>query len=308
MRAVCRRMLYCKNMQKITPFLWFDNQAEEAVSFYASIFKNSKIGGVARYGEAGADISGRSKGTVMTVEFELEGQEFIALNGGPYFNFSPAISFFVSETEKAIDALFEKLSEGGTILMEPGEYPFSKKFAWVQDKYGLSWQLNLGSRTQKIAPFLMFVGGQHGKAEEAINFYISLFKNSQIAEISRYGHGEEDPEGTVRHAVFTLEGEEFMAIDSGYEHQFTFTPAVSFMVNCKTQEEVDELWEKFSRDGEIEQCGWVRDKYGVSWQIVPIILGEMLLDKDPLKTERVMEAMLKMDKLDIAALKRAYEQ
>ena len=160
-------------MQKIIPFLWFDNQAEEAVNFYTSIFKNSKILSVTRYGEAGAKAAGRPKGSVMTVVFELGGQEFIALNGGPVF---------------------------------------------------------------------------------------------------------------------------------------TFSPAISFVVNCETQEEVDELWEKLSEGGEKEQCGWLKDKYGVSWQIVPTVLGEMMQDKDPKKSEKVMKAMLQMDKIDIKTLKQAYEQ
>jgi len=160
-------------MQKVTPCLWFDNQAEEAVNFYVSIFTNSKIGRVARYGEEGANISGRPKGTVMTVTFELDRQEFMALNGGP------------------------------------------------------------------------------------------LFK---------------------------------------------FTEAISFIVNCETQQEVDRLWEKLSEDGEKGQCGWLKDKYGVSWQIVPRVLGEMLQDKDPKKSERVMKALLQMKKLDIKTLKQAYVQ
>ena len=160
-------------MQKITPFLWFDHQAEEAVNFYTSIFKNSKIVNVARYGEAGAEVSGRPKGTVITVAFELEGQEFIALNGGPVF---------------------------------------------------------------------------------------------------------------------------------------TFSPAISFVVNCQTQKEVNKLWEKLSEGGEIQECGWLRDKYGVSWQIVPAVIGEMMTDPDPGKSERVMKALLRMKKIDIDGLKKAYEQ
>ncbi len=160
-------------MQKVTPCLWFDNQAEEAVNLYVSLFRNSKIGRLARYGEEGAKISGRPRGTVMTVVFELDGQEFMALNGGP------------------------------------------------------------------------------------------LFK---------------------------------------------FTEAISFIVNCETQQEVDRLWDKLSEGGEKGQCGWLKDKYGVSWQIVPRVLGEMLQDKDPKKSERVMKALLQMKKIDIKGLRQAYEQ
>ena len=162
-------------MQKITPFLWFDNQAEEAANYYSSIFKNSKIRNVTRYAEAGAKVSGIPKGTVMTVTLQIDGQEFMALNGGPMFTFSPAISFFVNcKTQQEIDELWNKLSEGGTVLMELDKYPFSEKFGWLQDKFGVSWQLNLASRTQKITPFLVFVGEQYGKAEEAMNSVFSI--------------------------------------------------------------------------------------------------------------------------------------
>ncbi|AIF85204.1 hypothetical protein NTE_03172 [Candidatus Nitrososphaera evergladensis SR1] len=221
--------------QKITPFLWFDNQAEEAAKFYTSIFKNSKIGTIAPYGEAGAQASGMPKGTVMTVTFELEGQGFIALNGGPVFKFTSAVSFFVScNTEEEIDRLYKKLSEGGMVLMELDEYPFSKKFCWINDRFGVSWQLNLANSTQqKITPFLMFVRERNGKAEEAMNFYVSLFENSRIVKIERYGAGEEEPEGTVKHATFSLDGQDFMALDSNREHPFTFTPAISLLVPAR---------------------------------------------------------------------------
>jgi len=192
--------------------------------------------------------------------------------------------------------------------LELDTYPFSEKFGWVEDQYGVSWQLNLARRMGTITPFLMFVRENHGKAEEAMNFYVSLFKHSRIVAINRYGADEEEPEGTVKHATFSLNGQEFMAMDSNRVHPFTFTPAISFLVNCETQEEVDELWERFSEGGEIEQCGWLKDKYGVSWQIVPTVLGELMQDNDSGESERVMRAMLQMEKLDIQALKRAYEQ
>jgi predicted 3-demethylubiquinone-9 3-methyltransferase (glyoxalase superfamily) len=292
-------------MQKIAPFLWFNNQAEEAANFYVSIFKNSKVMSVTRYGDAGPG----PKGSVMSLTFQLEGEDFYALNGGPVFTFTPAISFFVNcGTQQEIDELWKKLTAGGMVLMELGKYPFSEKFGWVQDKYGISWQLNLASHKQKIIPFLMFVREQHGKAEEAMKFYISLFKNSDIVQIERYGPGEMEPEGTIKRAMFSLNGWEFMAIDSSGEHQFTFSPAISLFVNCETQQEVDELWEKLSAGGEKGQCGWLKDKYGVSWQIVPTILNKLLQDKDPEKAKRVMQAMLQMKKIDIAGLKQAYEQ
>lgn len=291
-------------MQKITPCLWFDNQAEEAVNFYTSIFKNSKMGAIARYSEEASKASGRPKGSVMTVSFQLEGQDFLGLNGGPIFKFTPAISFFVwCETEKEIDEKWASLSKDGLVRMELNKYPFAEKYGWCEDKFGVGWQLILSSSRQKIAPAFLFVQDKFGKGEEAINFYMSLFKNSKIEIIAR-----DEATKSVMHAAFLLGGQKFVLMESGMkEHKYTFSPAISFIVNCKTQEEVDEYWEKFSESGEKGQCGWLTDKYGVSWQIVPTVLGEMLQDKDSGKSKRVMAAMLKMHKLDINALRKAYE-
>ena len=155
---------------------------------------------------------------------------------------------------------------------------------------------------QKITPFLWF----DGKAEEAANFYVSVFKNSKIVNMMRYGDAGPGPNGTVMSAIFELDGQTFMALNGG--PMFTFSPAISFFVNCETQEEVDNLWEKLSQDGEKQRCGWLKDKYGVSWQIIPAILGQLLQDRDAERSKRVMNAMLQMDKIDIAGLKRAYEQ
>jgi len=299
-------------MQKITPFLWFDNQAEEAAKFYTSLFKNAKLGKIARYGKEGYEIHGREAGSVMTVEFELAGYKLTGLNGGPVFKFTPAISFFVvCETETEVDALWQNLSQGGMAMMPLQKYDWSAKYGWVMDKYGLSWQLSLGKKEdvgQTITPFLMFVGKQHGRAEEALQFYTSLFKNSDVTGILRYGPGEPGPEGTVKHAQFRLNGEVFMVIDSAGEHPFTFNEALSFVVNCETQEEVDYFWEKLSEGGEKSRCGWLKDKFGVSWQVVPTILDDLMRDEDAAKTGRVMQAMLQMDKIDIKTLKQAYEQ
>jgi predicted 3-demethylubiquinone-9 3-methyltransferase (glyoxalase superfamily) len=155
---------------------------------------------------------------------------------------------------------------------------------------------------QKITPFLWF----DGKAEEAMNFYVSIFKNSKVGRVTRYGDAGPGPKGSVMSATFQLEGQEFFALNGG--PQFQFTPAISFFVNCETQQEVDELWEKLSAGGEKNRCGWLRDKYGLSWQIIPTALGKMLGDKDPVKANRAMKAMLQMDKIDIKGLKQAYDQ
>ena len=154
---------------------------------------------------------------------------------------------------------------------------------------------------QKITPFLWF----DGKAEEAMRFYVSIFKNSKIGKITRYGDAGPGPKGTVMSATFQLEGQDFYALNGG--PAFTFSPAISFFVNCETQEEVDVLWEKLSEGGTKDRCGWLKDRYGVSWQTIPTVLGELMNDPDPSKAQRVMKAMLEMNKIDIAGLKRAYE-
>ena len=155
---------------------------------------------------------------------------------------------------------------------------------------------------QKIVPFLWF----DGQAEEAIKFYVGIFRNSRIVSVTRYGKGAPAPEGSVMSATFQLEGQDFYALNGG--PMFTFSPAISLFVNCETQQEVDELWEKLSEGGEKQRCGWLKDKYGVSWQIIPTTLGELLNDKDPAKAQRVMQAMLQMDRIDIGRLKQAYDQ
>ncbi len=294
-------------MQKIIPNLWFDHQAERAAEFYCSIFPDSEILKKSFYGESGAAVSGMPEGTVLTVGFRVGGLEFVALNGGPVFSFTPAISFFVNcTTEQEQDQYWEKLSEGGTVLMEMGPYPFSRRFGWVMDQFGVSWQLSLEHEEQKLVPFLMFTGEQHGNAEKAMEQYVSLFERSGVKKVDRYTEGEGQPEGTVQHASFILDGVEFMAIDSSFEHGFTFTEAISFQINCETQEEIDLFWERLSEGGEQVECGWLKDRYGVSWQVVPTILDELLANPDPVRGERMMKAMLQMKKLDIAQLEKAY--
>lgn len=298
--------------QRIIPNLWFDRQAEEAAVFYTSLFKNSRVGEPIRAGKAGFEIHGLPEGTVMTLEFEIEGQTFAAINGGPLFKFTPAISFLVAcQTNEEVDALWEKLSAGGAVLMELGAYPFSERYGWTQDQYGLSWQvMAMGDRAakQKITPMLLFVGEQCGRAEAAIHLYTSVFPNARIGDILRYGKGEEpDKEGTIKQAAFTLEDQDFAAMDSAYKHDFAFNEAISFARLCATQEEIDHYWGKLTADGGQESmCGWLKDPFGVSWQIAPAVLDEMLRDPDKKKVERVTNAFLKMRKLDIGELEKAY--
>jgi predicted 3-demethylubiquinone-9 3-methyltransferase (glyoxalase superfamily) len=293
-------------MQAITTHLWFDKEAKEAAALYTSIFKDSKIKNT-------ATLHNSPSGTVDLLTIELLGQEFKLINAGPLFKFTPAVSFLVAcDTKEEVEALWNELARGGSALIELGEYPFSEKYGWTQDRYGLSWQVMfMGDRKieQKITPTLMFVGEQCGKAEEAIKFYASVFHDAKIGHILRYGKGEKpDKEGTIKHAGVSLEGESFAVMDSARAHNFTFNEAISFMVHCDTQEQIDYFWSKLSADPTAEQCGWLKDKFGLSWQIVPTVMDEMLSDKDQSKLARVTEAFLKMRKFDIAKLKEAYGQ
>lgn len=298
--------------QPFTNCLWFDDQAEEAAQFYTSLFPDSGIDAVTRYGAAGYEIHKRPEGSVMTVEFRLSGMKFMGLNGGPHFKFNPSISYFVvCETAAETDELWKKLSEGGMVLMELDKYDWSEKYGWVQDRYGLSWQLSLGkladTNGQKITPFIMYVQEQAGRAEEAVRFYTSIFEGSEIRGMLKNGPGGNEPEGTVKHAQFNLAGQEFMAMDSK-PHHFFFNEAISFVIACKTQQEIDYYWNKLTEDGGQESvCGWLKDKFGVSWQVEPIQLAEMLKSPDKEKVERVTNAFLKMKKFDLKKLEAAFE-
>jgi predicted 3-demethylubiquinone-9 3-methyltransferase (glyoxalase superfamily) len=298
-------------MQKITPHLWFDKEAKEAAEFYTSSFPNSKVTNI-------TTLHNTPSGDCDVVSFELSGQPFMAISAGPLFKFNPSISFHVKcATKDEVDALWAKLSKGGTVLMELGEYPFSERYGWLQDRYGLSWQLIYAGKNpidQKIVPALTFVGDVAGKTEEAINFYVSVFSESgrpgksEARVFARYGKGEDpDKEGTVKYAQFTLTGQEFGAMDSAHPHKFNFNEAISFIVHCDTQQEIDYFWQRLSADPKAEQCGWLKDKFGLIWQIVPTLMDEMLRNATPDQMARVTEAFLKMKKFDIAELQKAYK-
>lgn len=298
-----------KHPRKIIPFLWFDSQAEEAVNFYTTVFSQSKVHGLTHYEETGKEFHHKEPGTVMTVEFELEGQSFVAINGGPQFKFTPAVSFMVNcSTAEEVDTLWERLSEGGTALMPLDTYPFSKRYGWIQDKYGLSWQLILanpeGDWRPRFTPSLLFVGNNAGKAEEAMKHYLEVFNHSKPGHLERYGANQPpNKEGMIMYADFVLENEWFSIMDSALEHGFTFNEAISFQIMCKDQQEVDYYWEKLTANGgEESMCGWLKDRYGLSWQVVPVALPALMNSPDPEKAKKATEAMFKMKKIDINAI------
>lgn len=287
-------------MQKIVPHLWFDKEAVEAAKFYLSVFDDSE-------GTFTSHMHDTPSGDVDIVGFKIMGFEFMAISAGPYFKLNPSISFTVScSSAEAVDELWEKLSLDGEILMELGEYPFSPRYGWIQDKYGVSWQIIFFHEMrpeQKIIPHIMFTQDVCGKAEEAMNFYASIFPDSKVEEIFRYQNQAPDKDGTVVHAFFELGKQKFGAMDSALPHEFKFNEAVSFIVNCKNQKEIDYFWEKLSAVPESEQCGWIKDKYGVSWQILPENMNE-LMSRNP---EKTTPAMLKMKKIDIESLRKTGE-
>ncbi|MEK6881711.1 MAG: VOC family protein, partial [Nanoarchaeota archaeon] len=209
-------------------------------------------------------------------------------------------------SEEEIDDLWAKLSEGGEVLMEFQEYPFSKKYGWCKDKFGVSWQLSIGQSLQKITPSLLFVGDKAGKTKEAIEYYSGLFDDSGTEMLAEYASGEGDIAGYIKFGSFKLAGQNFIAMDSSAQHKFTFNEAVSFYVSCEDQAEIDRLWAKLSAVPESEQCGWCKDKFGVSWQLVPKRFEELVKDPDQEKSKKVMEAMLKMHKIEVSELEKAY--
>lgn len=303
--------------------LWVDNQAEEMSKFYMDVFPNSKVLDTAYHNAASASQSeNTAAGSVLTIDIEIEGQRFQFLNGGPYFQMNPSISFFVNfdplndtDDQKAEDRLnqtWEKLLEGGKILMPLQEYDFSKRYGWIQDKFGVSWQLILtdpeGDVRPVIVPSMLFVGEQYGKAEEAADFYLSVFKDSQKGIVARYPAGmPSDKEGNIMYMDFRLLGTWFAAMDSGQKHDFNFNEGISLVIECDDQAEVDYYWEKLSKVPEAEACGWCKDQFGVSWQVVPRGLNQVVFQEDSEKSLKATEAMLKMKKLDLAEIKAAAE-
>jgi predicted 3-demethylubiquinone-9 3-methyltransferase (glyoxalase superfamily) len=298
--------------QKIIPHLWFDTEAKEAAEFYVKAFgKGSKV-------THSSVLHNTPSGDCDIVSFDLAGFSFMAISAGPYFKFNPSISFMLNfdpskdpKAKEHLDALWEKLVDGGEVMMELQEYPFSKRYGWLKDKYGVTWQLILtnpeGEERPFIIPSLMFTGDKTGKAEEAIDYYVSVFKNAKRGMTSPYPPGTSpEKDAKIAFADFMIEGLWFAAMDAGHMHKFDFNEAISLLVSCKNQEDIDYYWQ-LSAVPEAEQCGWLKDKYGVSWQVSPSDLNAMLTKGSQEQIDRVTQTFMKMKKFDLAKLKKAQE-
>lgn len=293
-------------VNEIIPCLWFDKEAEDAAKLYTSVFKNSTIGAVSRYGKEGFEFHHMPEGTALVVNCELNGKKIMCLNAGPAFKINPSISFFVTcSLKEETNEIWNKLIEGGKALMDIDTYPWSERYGWVEDRFGFTWQIsytNHPDADQKITPSFLFTADKFGRAEEAIQFYTSIFMNSTIGMIEHYSK-EDINAGKVLYAEFTLNKNKLIAMDGPGVHNYTFNEAVSLVVNCETQEEIDYYWNKLTEGGSEGQCGWLKDKFGVSWQVVPTILSKLMSNKE--RSGRVMKAFLSMKKFDIEKLMQA---
>lgn len=293
-------------MKTIVPFLWFEKDIDQVISYYTSIFPDVTVSG-------DGELDNTPSGHVQMKSMYIYGQQFDLMTAGPYLPFNPTVSFIINcETVEEVEDLWGKITKEGKALMPLDSYDFAKKFGWAQDKYGVSWQVISADgmkSSEKIISTLMFCGDVCGRAEEAMNFYTSVFKNSHIEYISPYTDDEpflDDTRAKTKHAGFVLDGAPFAVLDSGRKSPLTFNQAISFVVNCKDQDEVDYYWEKLTDGGAEVQCGWLNDKFGVPWQVVPIRMTEMMSKGTKEQIARVTEAFMKMKKFDIKTLEDAF--
>ncbi|MCL1666109.1 VOC family protein [Elizabethkingia ursingii] len=278
----------------IFPCLWCNGDAKEAAEFYCQVF-GGKI----------------TVDTPVVINIELFGQKLMLLNAGPQFEKNPSISFLINcASEEDVQHYWDMLSEGGMALMELDSYPWSKKYGWVKDKYGATWQLYFGEmQEQKMVPTLMFMHKNNGKAMEAMEFYTSTFPDSKIEGVLKYKDGGENGENpeNVQHAQFVINNYMLSCMDSSFDHKFDFNEGISLVTMTNDQKETDHLWNTLiSGGGRESMCGWLKDQCGVSWQIVPKRLIELMNDSNPEKSQKVVQAMLKMQKIVIADLEAAY--
>ncbi|HEY0677702.1 MAG TPA: VOC family protein [Chitinophagaceae bacterium] len=277
--------------KQITPCLWFNGQAKEAAALYTAAFEDSKITG----------------NSPVVSEIEISGQIFILLNGGPMYQPNPSISFYyIAESEEEVEKIWNVFGKEGSVITPLGKYPWSDEYGWITDKFGVSWQVALGNGSevgQKITPCLLFTGKQYGKADDAIAHYTNIFKEVQVEGALRYGANENpDKEGRIKHAQVSVNGQKLMFMESAV-HRFTFSEGISLTVYCETQHEIDYYWERLTESGAESMCGWLKDKFGVSWQIIPRMLGEVM--SNPSKAGKAAKAFMSMKKLNIEQILQA---
>lgn len=274
----------------IYPCLWFDTNAKAAAEFYSSVFPNSKI----------------HQNTDIVSSFELMGIKILGLNGGPTYKVNKAVSYFVyCGHDVKIDELYANLKEGGEVLFPLDKYDWSPRYAWVKDKFGVNWQLDIDpiNHQQKIVPCLLFSNSKRTQVKEAMLYYTSIFEGSRNLMEYPFPPQAGMPQGSLLFGQIKL-GEFILNLMSGMEkEEEDFTEGNSLVVECQTQAEIDHFWEALGKDGKYSMCGWLKDRYGVSWQIIPSILPQLMAD--PLKGQRVVKAFLKMQKFDIAVLENA---
>lgn len=289
---------------RLVPCIWLDDQAEAAAALYTSLI-GGDVSAVARYPESFDNPGHKPRGSVMTVELEAGGQRFTLLNGGTHFRANPSISFFLTVDDEAeVTRLHDALVEGGTTLMPLDAYPWSPRYAWVQDRFGVSWQIMLAERpTARVMPCLMFANALFGRAEEAIALYTRAFPDGRAGSVDRYEDGP--AKGKIGHGRFEIGGQTMAAMDAPGQHDFSFDEGVSLQVMCDDQAEVDHYWGALAEGGSHGPCGWLKDRFGVSWQVVPKQMAAWTTHPDPSARDRAFQAMLTMQKLDIAALERA---
>jgi predicted 3-demethylubiquinone-9 3-methyltransferase (glyoxalase superfamily) len=276
----------------IYPCITLQGKTSEAADFYIDTFGDGKITQTSRY----------------VVMVELSGERIMLLNEGPQSKPNASISFMLtSETVEETERYWFKLVQEGKVFMPLDSYDWSSKYGWVKDKYGVSWQLYTGSRIdtpQKFSPTFMFTGTNAGKAAEAVDYYTHLYPEASLQGKMNYGEDDADRSDFIKHAQFTLKGFTAMAMDSSANHGFAFNDAISFVVECDSQEEIDKYWNELTNHGGMEiACGWLVDKYGISWQIIPKKLSELMTS--PERAQRVMGALMKMKKLIVADLESA---
>lgn len=275
---------------KIYPCIWLDKNGREAAEYYKSIFPDTRID--------------EDNGMVQTLN--IGGQNLMLLSAGPHFKPNASISFLIAnEDEQETTRLFNELAQEGIVLMALDSYPFSTKYGWVRDKFGVTWQLYTGEKgntDQYFIPTLMYVNQQNGRAKEAIELYTKIFPGSQVEGIMEYD-GSEDTKGNVQHAQFHIDHFTMACMDSSLKHQFNFDEGISLVVITADQQETDYYWNNLVKDGgEESRCGWLKDKFGVSWQIVPQKLMILMNQEDREKAKRVTDALMQMQKIDIDKL------